>query len=429
MGLPPNALYEDLYAFALAKAQVERYCNYCLTSMVQLKKCSACKKLYYCSLECQRTDWKLHKFECKAIKAHNEVPLDSVRLVMRIIGLINKQDYGEVKESFIPGGSRSFLTLLDHPDQQDPDSQKFLTQFMHFAQPPLPNPELVEKIYRKISINSFSVSNSTGNPIGIGMCIKLSAANHSCKPITRVCYRNRIAMLVPVGSRIPTSLEDACHSYIDELMPVAMRRAALKQKYNFDCECEGCLDEERNSRMEAFACGNCGSGWIRNREISNCGACGWQMTRDHYELCRTAEEAAIASRPKLENNSIPLATRKILCEKLLDLFQNTLHDLNVHRMPVLRCLFVCSLAETNLSLALDAGVSLLKIMMGYQSPTDPAVLYHKYQLATLFLATELNADCIRLLEEIREPFETIFTKDSVVVRNIYSTIIKARSST
>ena len=32
--------------------------------LVQLKKCSRCKKVYYCGRECQKLHWKTHKEEC-----------------------------------------------------------------------------------------------------------------------------------------------------------------------------------------------------------------------------------------------------------------------------------------------------------------------------------------------------------------------------
>uniref|UniRef100_A0A8R1DGV4 SET domain-containing protein n=3 Tax=Caenorhabditis japonica TaxID=281687 RepID=A0A8R1DGV4_CAEJA len=155
---------------------------------------------------------------------------------------------------------------------------------------------------------------------------------------------NRTAMLVPVSEQIPSSLQGACHSYIDELMPIATRREALKKKYQFDCACEGCLDEERNIRMEAWSCGICVGGLVPNKEGASCTLCGWTMSRDHYELCRAAEEAAIASRPKIENDFIALETKKQLCEKLIELFQDTIHTFNVHRIPFLRCLYIASLA-------------------------------------------------------------------------------------
>ena len=47
-------------------------CNYCNVPETSTKHkiCSACKKAYYCSAECQKHDWKRgHKEECKKNKA------------------------------------------------------------------------------------------------------------------------------------------------------------------------------------------------------------------------------------------------------------------------------------------------------------------------------------------------------------------------
>lgn len=41
-------------------------CKQCGTPTKQ--KCSGCKKMYYCSRECQKQDWKAHKVACKAAK-------------------------------------------------------------------------------------------------------------------------------------------------------------------------------------------------------------------------------------------------------------------------------------------------------------------------------------------------------------------------
>lgn len=207
MNLPPDALHENVYAFALARDQVESYCNQCLTSMAELKKCSACRRLAYCSQECQRADWKLHKVECKAIKVgdfmvilqfisnififqtHNEVANDSIRLVMRIAGKLSRNEDGEIEAYYIPGVARNFQNLEHHPSSYDADEESFVKEYFQFAIAPHPDRDLIKLIFQKVSINSFVVGNSTGNPIGVGLCIKLSAANHSCKPLTRVCYR------------------------------------------------------------------------------------------------------------------------------------------------------------------------------------------------------------------------------------------------
>ncbi|KAK6018027.1 hypothetical protein OSTOST_16439, partial [Ostertagia ostertagi] len=41
-----------------------------------------------------------------------------------------------------------------------------------------------------------------------------------------------------------------------------MRREILTKRFNISCECEGCLDEERNDRMEGWRCLECEDGWL-----------------------------------------------------------------------------------------------------------------------------------------------------------------------
>jgi len=41
-----------------------RSCNVCKKFGLSLPKCSGCKKVYYCSKECQNSDWKTHKEIC-----------------------------------------------------------------------------------------------------------------------------------------------------------------------------------------------------------------------------------------------------------------------------------------------------------------------------------------------------------------------------
>ena len=46
--------------------QVINYCGVCFKNDEQqkLKKCSKCQNMYYCSVECQKKDWKKHKKIC-----------------------------------------------------------------------------------------------------------------------------------------------------------------------------------------------------------------------------------------------------------------------------------------------------------------------------------------------------------------------------
>jgi len=40
------------------------FCFYCEKTTSNLKRCSRCHRVYYCSTECQRSDWSQHKVIC-----------------------------------------------------------------------------------------------------------------------------------------------------------------------------------------------------------------------------------------------------------------------------------------------------------------------------------------------------------------------------
>ena len=46
-------------------SRIKMKCRTCLGMPTELLRCSACKKTYYCSKECQKKDWKKHKPRCK----------------------------------------------------------------------------------------------------------------------------------------------------------------------------------------------------------------------------------------------------------------------------------------------------------------------------------------------------------------------------
>eukprot|EP01084_Bolivina_argentea_P022855 42511_1 len=46
----------------------KRMCGSC-EGNVAMKRCGACKHVYYCSKECQRNDWKTHKIYCQKLKS------------------------------------------------------------------------------------------------------------------------------------------------------------------------------------------------------------------------------------------------------------------------------------------------------------------------------------------------------------------------
>ena len=56
--------------YALNTQDLKNCCSCCAVSNLRepLKQCSSCRVIRYCSISCQRSDWELHKSECRCIK-------------------------------------------------------------------------------------------------------------------------------------------------------------------------------------------------------------------------------------------------------------------------------------------------------------------------------------------------------------------------
>lgn len=58
----------------MEESEIARQCPTCgsnerVGDASRYSRCSSCKKVYYCSSECQLEDWKAHKVICKQLKA------------------------------------------------------------------------------------------------------------------------------------------------------------------------------------------------------------------------------------------------------------------------------------------------------------------------------------------------------------------------
>ena len=51
----------------------EKVCGWCKKSKIDMFKCSKCRSVFYCEIDCQRADWPTHKLICKKV---DEVPKD-----------------------------------------------------------------------------------------------------------------------------------------------------------------------------------------------------------------------------------------------------------------------------------------------------------------------------------------------------------------
>ena len=88
-----------------------------------VKICSRCKNIYYCSKECQRVHWKIHKKSCKAIQTKQEAASaqggatdSSNKTISEMTKMLTMMQLG--RESMMPLGSESTIPAF-HKEYQE----------------------------------------------------------------------------------------------------------------------------------------------------------------------------------------------------------------------------------------------------------------------------------------------------------------------
>ncbi|EYB98470.1 hypothetical protein Y032_0131g1646 [Ancylostoma ceylanicum] len=401
---------EEVFCSSLSVKHLLSYCHGCFKSGSDLRKCSGCRMFVYCSPACQKKDWPMHKNECKSCKAHDGVSNEEIRLVMR---LAVKWVSGDMGDTEADGVVRSLSSLQYHDEALEGKACQFLDDFKQFFRKHIVDDDVIKRLCKITCVNSFSLTNEYGTSIGISLCIRLSAIDHSCRPNMRYAYRGATALMVPtLSSRIPSSLKEAKHSYINELLPRAMRREILKRDYNFDCSCEGCMDDERNNRMEGWCCGQCKDGWLPPGENSECTMCGWRITTDHYEVCRLAEETAKSGNKVLLADEYKKDAKLKMAYTMMPIFEDALYAYNVLRIPSLRTLFENAVVEKNSEDIIKYGGAMLLLQQQYQDKDDLALCHLKYGLAQAYKSIGKNEKCRDLLEGVREVFGRTYGSNS-----------------
>ena len=94
-------------------------CNQCEKELVQENCliCSACRQAVYCSRQCQKLNWKIHKSKCKQLrpdgnKEHSCDDCNSLNLKMKNQKLVIQCCYKKEWNSFFEGISRKTLIPL-----------------------------------------------------------------------------------------------------------------------------------------------------------------------------------------------------------------------------------------------------------------------------------------------------------------------------
>ena len=220
-----------------------------ILSSKNLKKCSACKHMFYCDAVCQKEDWKRHKFECKIYKEHYDElrNLNMGRFLLRLYlflsnnkQLILKKEILQFDESI----QRSFEDLMTH--KSDIEKSVYRTNFeavlRRFNNCNIEfDAATLFEYYCKICINSFSILNNDLNDIGSALYVEESFFDHSCTP-NAAPVSNGMYLEVRAIKEIKHG-EKITINYVDLKDDLEVRRKSLNERYYFDCHCPRCTSD------------------------------------------------------------------------------------------------------------------------------------------------------------------------------------------
>lgn len=261
------------FAVCVGAENLRTHCHECFEAGDKLFRCTACSQARYCSKECQRAAWAIHKFECPIWKspslweAMEEIHVDdqsSVLLALRVF--INRNRWKEMNltiSQYFQEWTRILEFCGTEADREshelfefdDTTPSKLAHLLLHCGAPvhsvlcePSDTEEFVSEIFMKMQKNNFQLVDSVFRNEGTAVYPVGALLNHSCYPNCIIAYEydpdkrqymQKVRALRPVKAN-----EELTHSYIDTAMPTVERRRRLHHQFDFVCSCSRCTHEQ-----------------------------------------------------------------------------------------------------------------------------------------------------------------------------------------
>lgn len=327
------------HVFTLSTTYLDSHCSGCAGSPVSgLKRCTACRKVWYCTSTCQNNDWPTHKLECTAIQKWSaeapsdkvSVPSDAVRCLGRILWQIKRKGAGGiwVKEIQTMQSNRKSI----HPSAVEGHTYlaQSVVRYLGASSPTeledygiMSTADLVDLISRFI-INTVALTTPSLTPIGVAVSPLVALINHSCTPNVVVVFpRSRkdsrdepVAKVAALRNIAPG--EEILMSYVDTTFPKSLRQMTLTETYNFQCHCKACTKSGGVDPREAVWCpkacgGTCPIPTEKSR-ISGCTNCRAAINDPDtvMDVVRVGQEALHKATNLQDNNKAKSLTANII---------------------------------------------------------------------------------------------------------------------
>eukprot|EP01133_Synstelium_polycarpum_P016870 gene16870-20059_t len=252
----------DPYACSLTDAAKGKICESCFKPATMLY-CSRCKWVGYCSPECQRAGWPLHKAECtlytETLKVNPGARITRTpTLIARIALKAQLQASGDINSS------SGTIKMIEHlSEYKDPRPQfarnmfnmsliaasfllkKSITELVceHKAR-------ILEKYAIRLGHNAFAISTQDKQEVGVAWKLTPHLRDR-CMPNAIQIFNGAHCSLWPL---YPIEQgEEIRISYIENTLPKHERFETLQDSFHFDCQCLKCLNT-----TTSYLCTACG---------------------------------------------------------------------------------------------------------------------------------------------------------------------------
>ncbi|KAG8378315.1 hypothetical protein BUALT_Bualt08G0124600 [Buddleja alternifolia] len=329
------------------KESPESKCEWCFSSN-NLKKCSACHVVWYCSSKCQRSDWKLHSVECKALskvdKERVKSLTPSIRLMVRLC-IQRKLENEKIYPTSAMDNYKLVEALVSHMSDVDEKQMVLYAQMANLINLILqwPDSEInikeIAENFSKLACNAHTVCDSELRPLGTGLYPVISIINHSCLPNSVLVFEGRMAV-VRAMQHIPKGTE-VLISYVEIAGSTVTRQKALKEQYFFTCACSRCIkmgqvdDIKESAILEGYRCkdSQCDGFLLRDSDDREfiCQQCG--LLGDKEEIKYITSELQLMSEKASMSLSSGRKTEAIVAYKTIEEFQLKLyHPFSINLM-------------------------------------------------------------------------------------------------
>ncbi|KAL5715662.1 Histone-lysine N-methyltransferase ashr1 [Ranunculus cassubicifolius] len=239
-------------------------CDRCFSS-INLKKCSGCQVPWYCSTNCQKLEWELHRLECHSLKRLSKDRRQSLTPSIRLMVRLCVRRKLELEQAISVTATENYKlveALVDHISDIDEKQLVLYAQMANLVNLVLQWPEInikeIARNFSKLACNAHTICDSELRPMGTGLYPVVSIINHSCLPNSVLVFEGSVAVVravefVPKGTEVLIT-------YIETAGSTATRQKTLQEQYLFTCTCPRCLqlglyeDIEESAILEGFRC-------------------------------------------------------------------------------------------------------------------------------------------------------------------------------